>query len=142
MRIATGLRRTLMRMPVLLYRRSNGRIGGRIRGVSVLLLTVAGRTTGVPHTVPVSYFEHDGAFLVVGSGGGSATEPQWFRNLRQAAEAEVQVGPRTLTVTVRVAADAERATLWRDVIVARAPFFAPYEHKAGRTVPIAVLRPR
>ncbi|WP_158252830.1 MULTISPECIES: hypothetical protein [Cryobacterium] len=52
------------------------------------------------------------------------------------------MGPRTLTVTVRVAAEAERATLWRDVIVARALFFAPYEHKAGCTVPIAVLCPR
>ncbi|TFD24430.1 DUF385 domain-containing protein [Cryobacterium sp. TMS1-13-1] len=39
-----------MRMPVLLYRRSRGRIGGSIRGVSVLLLTVVGRKTGLPHT--------------------------------------------------------------------------------------------
>ena len=142
MGLTAGLRRTLMWVPVLLYRRSNGRIGGSIRGVSVLLLTVIGRKTGLPHTVPVSYFERDGAYLVVGSGGGSATEPQWFRNLRKASQADVQLGARTLTVSVRVADEAERAALWRDVIVATAPFFAPYEHKSGRTVPIAVLRPR
>lgn len=54
MGLTAGLRRTMMRVPVLLYRRSDGRIGGSIRGVSVLLLTVVGRKTGLPHTVPIA----------------------------------------------------------------------------------------
>jgi hypothetical protein len=81
--------RTLMmaarRGAVFAYRRSGGKIGGRARGGSpVLLLTVKGRSTGVPRTAPVSWFEHDGGYVVVGSGGGSAGDPQWFRNLRRA----------------------------------------------------------
>ncbi|WP_104082906.1 nitroreductase/quinone reductase family protein [Cryobacterium sp. Y11] len=131
-----------MQVPVLLYRRSKGRIGGTIRGVSVLLLSVTGRSTGLPRTVLVGYFEHDGAYLVVGSGGGAPAEPHWFRNLRQAGEATVLVADRVMAVSARVADDCERLALWNDVILVRAPFFAAYEHRSGRTVPIAVLRPR
>ena len=40
-----------------------GKVGGRARGGSpVLLLTVAGRRFGMPHTVPVAYVERDGAY--------------------------------------------------------------------------------
>ncbi|MGW5241027.1 nitroreductase/quinone reductase family protein [Monashia sp. NPDC004114] len=50
---------------VWMYRRTGGRVGGRARGGSrVLLLTVAGRKSGMPHTVPVSYVERDGAYFL------------------------------------------------------------------------------
>ena len=107
----------------------------------MLLLTVAGRTSGLPRTTPVSYFEHDGGYLVVGSGGGSPAEPQWMRNLRAASRAHVQIRARHLDVDVRMAQGEERDTLWRDVVVRRAPAFAAYEPKSGRTMPIAVLTP-
>ncbi len=37
---------------------------------------------------------------------------------------------------------ADRDLLWQNVVLERAPFFAKYEEKAGRTIPIAVLNPR
>ena len=52
---------------------------GRVRGMPVLLITVAGRKTGEPHTTPVLYFEDDGKFLVTGSGSGSVKEPNGSR---------------------------------------------------------------
>ena len=125
-----------------LYRWSGGRVGGTAKGrTPVLLLTVAGRSSGQPRTTPVSYFEHDGDFLVVGSGGGSATEPQWMRNLRAASTAHVQVKERRLDVAVRMAEGEERARLWSEVVVRRAPGFGDYERKSGRSIPIAVLSP-
>jgi deazaflavin-dependent oxidoreductase (nitroreductase family) len=127
---------------VHLYRWSNGRIGGTAAGrTPVLLLTVAGRTTGRPRTTPVSYFEHDGAYLVVGSGGGSPAEPQWMRNLRAATTASVQVKAQQHDVGVHIAEGDERDRLWRDVVVARAPAFAAYETRSHRTIPVAVLTP-
>ena len=127
---------------VALYRWSGGRIGGTAAGrIPVLLLTVAGRTSGLPRTTPVSYFAHDGAYLVVGSGGGSRAEPQWMRNLRAAPRAHVQVKAEQHDVAVRMAEGEERDRLWRDVVVQRAPAFARYETKSGRTMPIAVLTP-
>jgi deazaflavin-dependent oxidoreductase (nitroreductase family) len=140
--VTRRLARAAMALAVRLYRWSNGRIGGTAVGrTPVLLLTVAGRTTGTPRTTPVSYFEHDGAVVVVGSGGGSQAEPQWMRNLRAATRAHVQIKARHVDLAVRMAEGEERDTLWRDVVVRRAPAFAAYEPKAHRTMPIAVLTP-
>lgn len=124
-----------------LYRASGGRIGGAVRGTPVLLLTVAGRRSGTPHTVPVGFFEHDGGLLVVGSYNGSDVEPQWFKNLRAAKSATVQRGSSIERVTVRVAGRAERDRLWRDVVTRQGKGFEGYAAKTERVIPIAVLTP-
>lgn len=78
------------RTNVWLYRRTNGRIGGRgMDKRPLLLLTVPGRRSGAPYTVPVVYFDHSGRYLVVGTGmGGSKRTPQWFLNLQAAGGPE------------------------------------------------------
>lgn len=135
------MQRASMRLAVWLYRRTNGRLGGSIGSVQVMLLTVAGRKTGIEHTVPVGFFEYNGSYVVVGSAGGAPRDPQWFSNLRHAAWAHIQIRSRQTNVSVRIADAAERDTLWRDVVVARAPSFGSYEKKTSRTIPIAVLTP-
>jgi deazaflavin-dependent oxidoreductase (nitroreductase family) len=129
-------------LAVFLYRRSNGRIGGTARGgTPVLLLTVPGRKTGTPHTTPVSYFDHQGGYVVTGTAGGTKQDPQWFRNLRAASRAHIELGRRHLDVDVHVASGAERDRMWREVVLARAPSFAAYEEKSGRMIPVALLTP-
>jgi deazaflavin-dependent oxidoreductase (nitroreductase family) len=125
-----------------LYRRSDGRIGGKARGTDVLLLTVAGRKSGQPRTVSVSYFEHNGEYVIVGSAGGSKQEPQWIRNLAVAGQARIQIRDQVQEVDGRIAESAERDRLWQEVVLARFPFFAKYQEKSGRTIPVAVLTPR
>lgn len=125
-----------------LYKRSKGSIGGSARGVPVLLLTVPGRKSGIPRTVPVGYFDHDGGYLVAATAGGSKHDPEWIRNLAAAGRAEVQVGEQRFGVDVRLAEGTERDSLWREVVVDRAPSFAKYEEKSGRSIPIALLTPR
>jgi deazaflavin-dependent oxidoreductase (nitroreductase family) len=122
-----------------LYRRTGGRIGGSAKGVDVLLLTVSGRRTGKPFTVPVAYLPHGVGYVVTGSADGMKDEPQWFRNLRVTDRAEVQIGRTRTPVVSRVAEGAERDELWQEVVLARAPFFAKYEEKSGRTIPVATL---
>jgi deazaflavin-dependent oxidoreductase (nitroreductase family) len=138
--------RTVMRIGgranVAVYRRSGGKIGGKAAGgTPVMLLTVAGRRTGKPHTTPVGMFEHEGGWLVVGSAGGLPDDPQWFKNLLHAHDAEVEIGRTHHRVAVRVVPPGERDELWRDVIVAQRPNFAAYEKKTTRTIPIAHLTP-
>lgn len=134
------LLRTFGRLNIGLYRASGGRLMGKVRGVPVLLLTVAGRKTGAMHTTPVSYFEDDGRFIVTGSAGGSASEPQWFRNLRKADLAQIEVGPRRIPVSVAIAGAGERDVLWTK-LVGYAPFFANYQAKVERQIPMAILAP-
>jgi deazaflavin-dependent oxidoreductase (nitroreductase family) len=133
--------RNVNQLAVWLYRRSSGRIGGTAKGLPVLLITVPGRRTGKPSTVPVVYFENDGRYVVTGSAGGSKPDPQWIRNLRAASVARIQIGDSHYEVEAQVAEEADRDRLWQDIVLARAPFFAKYEQKAGRIIPVAVLSP-
>lgn len=137
--------RTLFRMvnkaTPAVYRASKGRLANKAAGGSpVLLLTVAGRRTGELHTVPVAYFRHAGSYVVIGSAGGDAAEPQWFRNLRAADQATVEVGTEKHEVAVAVVDGPERDAIFTDV-VSQAPSFADYETKSGRPMPVATLTP-
>lgn len=123
-----------------IYRASGGRMLGKARGVPVLLLTVAGRKSGVEHTNSVAYLEDDGRYVVTGSAGGSPSEPQWFRNLRHADRAVIEVGRTRMDVSVSIASGEERTILW-ERLVAIAPFFAKYQDKVEREIPMAVLTP-
>ncbi len=137
----TAMMRNMGKMNIALYRASKGKVIGKVRGMPLLLVTVAGRKTGVEHTSPIAYFEDGGRYIVTGSAGGAAAEPQWFRNLRMADHAVIEVGADRMTVDVAIADDAEHKTLWARLL-AKAPFFGKYEEKAGRTIPMAALTPR
>jgi F420H(2)-dependent quinone reductase len=139
-----GFQSTMMRamgaLNTRLYRASKGRVMGKVRGQPVLLLTVAGRKTGLPRTTPVAYFEDAGRFVVTASAGGSPRDPQWFRNLQAADRAQVEVGGQRIDVAVAVAGPDERAELWQKLL-ARAPFFANYQAKVERQIPMVALTP-
>lgn len=140
------VQKTLMKaagkVAVRVYRASGGKVGGKaLGGAPVLLLTVRGRKTGTPRTTPVSYFRHEGGYVVVGSAGGAPEQPQWFRNLSKATEAEIEIGRQHHVVSVRVLHDAERDSVWTDVVLATTPEFGQYETKTTRTIPLALLTP-
>jgi deazaflavin-dependent oxidoreductase (nitroreductase family) len=124
-----------------LYRRTNGRLGGSVRGLPVLLLTVAGRRTGRPRSVPIAYFEHENGYLVAATAGGAKTNPQWILNLGVARQAHLQIGEEQFDAGARLIEGGERDQLWQDVVVAQAPHFAKYTDKSGRTIPLAHLVP-
>jgi deazaflavin-dependent oxidoreductase (nitroreductase family) len=52
-----------------------------------VLMTIRGRTSGVPRTAPVAIPEIDGRRYVIGAYG----EVQWVRNLRAAGEADIEL---------------------------------------------------
>ena len=124
--VSRAMMRTAGKGAVFAYRRSGGRIGGKaLGGAPVMLLTVAGRKSGEPHTTAVSYFEHEGGYVVVGSAGGTPEDPQWFRNLRKAAAASIEVGPSPRrSVGVHILRGEERDRVWNDVVLASVAEFA------------------
>jgi F420H(2)-dependent quinone reductase len=124
-----------------LYRASKGRLGGKVRGMPILLLTVKGRKTGTPRTTPVVYFMDGDDYIVSGSAGGAPAEPNWFRNLRATDTATVEVGDGRFVVSVAVASDEEHAELWPK-LVAHGPFFNGYQAKITRQIPLARLTPQ
>jgi deazaflavin-dependent oxidoreductase (nitroreductase family) len=124
---------------VRLYRATHGRVGASMGGGRVLLLTTTGNKSGQPRTVPVMYFESDGKRVVVASNAGAASDPAWFKNLRQNPDVTVEVGDRRYRARARVVEGEERARIYRQV-AAEASRFADYERRAGtRLIPVVEL---
>ncbi|HEU4337620.1 MAG TPA: nitroreductase/quinone reductase family protein [Nocardioides sp.] len=128
------------RIGVLLHRVAGGRLDAW-GDTTVLMITSPGRRTGLPRSTMVRYLEHDGGYLVWGTGSGSPRDPDWFRNLRHTSRARVEIGRDAQDVDVEELTGAERDRVWREVVLAQAPGVARYERKAGRVIPVAVLRP-
>lgn len=128
------------RIGVWMYRTLDGRLSSG-RNATVLMITTPGRRTGVPRSTCVRYLDTADGFIVWGTAGGSPQDPDWFRNLRAATLAEVQVRARKLQVRPRELVDGERDAVWRDLVLARAPEVTKYAGRAGRTIPVAILEP-
>jgi deazaflavin-dependent oxidoreductase (nitroreductase family) len=81
-----------------------------------VLLTVRGRTSGLPRTTPVTVCESDGRRGLISPFG----ETQWVRNLRTAGRATIGVGRRREEVTAVELDQAEAAAFIRDVLAPHA----------------------
>ncbi|MBY0274205.1 nitroreductase family deazaflavin-dependent oxidoreductase [Candidatus Binatia bacterium] len=101
------------RRPGLVDRLFNGLVAGLARlGVSLwgsCELTVRGRKSGVPRSVPVNVVEHDGARYLVAPRG----ETEWVRNLRAAGVGELRLGSRVEAFRAREVADADKPPVLR-----------------------------
>jgi deazaflavin-dependent oxidoreductase (nitroreductase family) len=129
------------RIGVWMYRVSDGRLAGSNKRVTVLMITVPGRRTGVLHSTCVRYLDTADGFLVWGTASGAPRDPDWFRNLRKAKLADVQVRAKTLRVRPRELVAEERDKAWNDIVLVQAPEVEKYAQRAGRTIPVAVLAP-
>jgi deazaflavin-dependent oxidoreductase (nitroreductase family) len=76
------------------------------------LLTVRGRTSGVPRTPPLAVIEVDGRRWVWSPWG----EVHWVRNLRAAGRATIVVRRSTDEVTAMELSPSERVAFFRDVL--------------------------
>jgi deazaflavin-dependent oxidoreductase (nitroreductase family) len=126
---------------VWMYRVSDGRLASSNKNVKVLMITTPGRRTGVLHSSCVRYLETADGFLVWGTASGAPRDPDWFRNLRKAKTADVQIGAKTLQVRPRELLAEERETAWNSVVLVQAPEVQKYAQRARRTIPVALLEP-
>ena len=139
--MGTVFARTAMRMMVWLYRTSGGRIGGRMFGAPILLITTTGRRSGRPWTNPVMYQRDGDGYVVIASNGGSPRHPAWWLNLRSRPDATIQVGREVVRVTAVRASGAERERLLA-LMTNAYKGFADYEVKTTRKIPVVRLAPR
>ncbi len=122
-----------------LFRLTGGRFGSSMMGGKVLLLTTTGNKSGKPRTVPVMQFDDDGKRYVIGSGGGSAEDPSWIKNLRKTPEVGVEVRGEKYRARASILTGDARAQVFKKV-KEHAPNFAAYEKKAGnREIPVVEL---
>ena len=123
-----------------LYRVSGGRIGGRVVGMPVLMLTTTGRKSGVPRTNVLTYLPKGRVSVVFASNAGEPRHPAWWLNLAADPHATVQRGQEVTPVIAREAEGEERARLWDEVVRTEAGY-AVYAERTTRRIPVVVLEP-
>lgn len=118
--------------------------GGRIRppsslAVPSLLLTVTGRRSGQPRTVPLVFVRDGDRFVVANARPSGERRNPWVANLREAGTARVKLGRAILEVTSRELdeSDAER---WWPQLIEVWPAFADHYAATGERA-VFVLEP-
>lgn len=106
-----------------------------------MLLTVTGRKSGQPRTVPLIYLQDGDRLVIAAAYAGSDVDPAWWRNLRENPEAVARLRDRTVAVRAALADPTERPELWRR-LVAMYPYFTEYQQRTDREIPVVVLTPR
>lgn len=139
--------RAMSRVNVWLYRKTNGRVGGKWRvgsafprGIPLCLLTTTGRVSGEPRTAPLLFMRDGERIVLVASQGGLPRDPQWYRNLRKNPEVTVQIRGTVEALRARVADDSERAALWPR-LVALYRDFESYQSWTERQIPVVICEP-
>ena len=124
-----------------LYTATGGRLFHRGRGMPMVKLTTTGRNSGQPRTIMATTPLVMGESLVlIASYGGDDREPQWCQNIRANGDVEVTVEGRTRRMKAHVASADERSELWPRVVSAAA-FYADYQKKTAREIPVVVFDP-
>jgi deazaflavin-dependent oxidoreductase (nitroreductase family) len=123
---------------VALYRRTNGRLGNKVKGAPVLLLDHVGRKSGKQRTAPVLYLLDGDDVVVVASRGGSKAMPAWWLNLQANPVTQIQIGAERRRVTARQATGEEKDRLWPR-LVEMFPDFAAYQTRTPREIPVVIL---
>jgi deazaflavin-dependent oxidoreductase (nitroreductase family) len=103
-----------------------------------MLLTTTGAKSGLTRVNPLNYSTDGDRIIVIASKGGSSTHPDWYHNLMAHPEVIVEVGTERFPARARVAEGEERTRLF-NAQAAQMPYFAEYQRKTPRQIPVIVL---
>lgn len=120
------------------YIETNGEDGHMWRGVPTLILTTLGRRSGKPRRLALIYGQDGDAYVVVASKGGAPQHPEWYLNLVDNPEVQVQVLADRFRANARTATPEEHAALWPRM-AAIWPAYNDYQAKTDRTIPLVIL---
>ena len=128
--------RILMRVHILVYRYSKGRLLGSVQGRPVLLLTTTGRKTGRLHTVPLGAVEDGKNYAILASNGGKDWHPNWFLNIMNNSGVIIEVGSSRIRVLAMPVQGSESTRLGL-----RFPWLERYNKRTERKIPVVLLKP-
>lgn len=128
-----------IRLHVLVYRFTRGRIGSRMRGFDVLLLTTIGRKSGKSRTVPLGFLPyHQGEYLIIASNGGQDHVPSWYFNLEANANVVVQIRDKVIRSRANILTGEKRHLIWDSHIAQTV--LADYQQRTAREIPVILLQ--
>jgi deazaflavin-dependent oxidoreductase (nitroreductase family) len=141
MTVKDSLFRSLTGVHRAVYSASKGKIGGRGKGMPMVILTTTGRSSGQPRETMLStpLVEADTVILVA-SFGGDDREPNWCQNIRANGAIQLVLEGKKRPMVAHVADPDERARLWPKITAAHANY-AGYQRKTDREIPVVVCEP-
>jgi deazaflavin-dependent oxidoreductase (nitroreductase family) len=122
------------------YLATGGAEGHDWQGTQTLLLNTTGRRSGKRRTHPLIYGRHGDDYLVVASKGGAPEHPDWYLNLTENPQVEIQVRADVIKAHARTATPNEKPELW-SIMTGEWPAYDAYQKKTDREIPVVVLEP-
>ena len=122
------------------FRANQGKVGGQMEGMPILLLTMTGAKTGRTLIRPLCYSRDGDRLVIIASYGGAPRNPPWYHNLLANPVVTVEVGTEKFKARVTQTAGAERQHLF-DAQARLMPFFNDYQKKTKRQIPVLTLTP-
>ena len=97
-----------------------------------------GRKSGEPQQILITYFDHGGSPVLVGTNAGRDADPAWVLNLREDPNARARWDGAWRDVTTRALTGTEHNEAWEAAVQA-SPAYAQYAESLTRPIPIVVL---
>jgi deazaflavin-dependent oxidoreductase (nitroreductase family) len=120
------------------FRANQGKVGGQMAGMPVLLLTMTGAKTGRTLTRPLVYTRDGDRIVIIASFAGAPHNPPWYHNLVANPVATVEVGTDKFQVRASVTSGEERQRLF-DRQADQMAIFKDYQKKTKRQIPVLAL---
>jgi deazaflavin-dependent oxidoreductase (nitroreductase family) len=120
------------------FRANQGKVGGQLANMPLLLLTTTGAKSGRAITKPLVYTRDGDRIVIIASFAGGPKNPPWYHNLVAHPEATVELGSDRFRVRATATSGEERQRLFNRQ-AEQMPIFAEYQHKTTRQIPVFVL---
>jgi deazaflavin-dependent oxidoreductase (nitroreductase family) len=120
------------------FRANEGKVGGPFEGAPLLLLQTTGAKSGQQRISPLVYLADGDHIVIFGSNAGRPRHSAWYHNILANPSVTIEIGTDKYDATASVVTGEERERLWK-AQVAVAPYFADYQAKTDREIPVIVL---
>jgi deazaflavin-dependent oxidoreductase (nitroreductase family) len=120
------------------FRANQGKVGGQMAGMPLLLLTTTGNKTGRTLTKPLAYTKDGDRIFVIASFAGSPHNPAWFCNLEANPTVTLEVGAERFQARARITSGEERERLFK-LQADKIGIFYDYQKKTPRQIPVVVF---
>ena len=120
------------------FRANQGKAGGQLAHMPLLLLTTTGAKSGRAITKPLVYTRDGERIVIVASFAGGPKNPPWYHNLVANPEATVELGSERFRVRATATSGEDRQRLFNRH-AEQMPIFTEYQQKTTRQIPVFVL---
>ncbi len=120
------------------FRANNGKVGGQMEGMPMILVTMTGAKSGRTIVKPLVYSKDGDRVVIVASFAGAPNNPPWYHNLMKNPVATVEIGTEKFQVRAKATSGEERERLYNQH-AAQMPIFNEYRKKTSRQIPVLVL---